>query len=440
MTLNTTDVDLNSPPQAPPPAGLPTVLVLDPSVAQRSLIASIVSRMDYPVLLAETPLEALEICQGPDGSRIGMIISAWQMEGMDGPEFCQAFRDLNAENYTYVILTTARSDRRAKAVGLDAGADDFVARPIDLGELRARIRAGQRMLSMQEALLHRNHEVATTLYDLQKIQSAMNRDLVEARKLQQSFLPEDETHFGPHRLCLRLVTQGQVGGDLLGHFELTDGRLAVFSIDVSGHGIASALLTGRLAGLFSEWNPGHNIASPTPGAPPDPPEALMSRVNESMLGDIDSDLYFTCALVYLDPMTGEVELCQAGHPHPLIRRADGSVEAFGNGGPPVGLIPGAPFDRVTAKLAPGDSMLLYSDGLTECEDSWGDMLEEEGLKELVARAEGDPKTVIDTIHAGVAAHAGIAGFDDDVSMLLLSFGDPDVAGANSTLLKQADAA
>ncbi|UWQ22143.1 PP2C family protein-serine/threonine phosphatase [Jannaschia sp. W003] len=407
-------------PGAPPGADRPVVLVVDDSAAQRRLVCAVLARMDLQVLAADCPHEALALVAGRGAAPVDMVISGWQLPGMDGPAFCRAFRALGAERYTYFLLTTAQSDGRAKALGLDAGADDFVTRPVGMAELRARVRAGLRMIAMQEDLRQRNAEVAAALGELQAIQDAVNRDLVEARRIQRAFLPPDGSRIGGHAIGLRLLTQGPVGGDLLGHFALGDGRLALYSIDVSGHGIASALLAGRLAGLFAADDGGRNVAHRDPRGPPDPPETVMARVNAIMLGGLCEDIYFTAALAYLDRATGALELCQAGHPHPLLRRADGRVEALGDGGPPVGLFGGARFERTHARLHPGDALLLYTDGLTECTDAGGAMLGDEGLAALLART-GDaaPAAALDGIEAGLRAHASPVPFDDDVSMLLI---------------------
>ncbi|WP_308917668.1 fused response regulator/phosphatase [Jannaschia sp. LMIT008] len=405
------------PPPPPPAAGM-KVLVVDDSAAQRRMMGVMLDRMGLSVVTAAGPLEALDLCRGPEGAQIGMVVSDWQMPGMDGPDFCRAFRAIAGDRYAYFILITAGGE---KAGGLEAGADDYVQRPVDFAELRARVRAGLRMLAMQEKLLHRNHEVATTLHDLQVLQDLLSQDLVEARKLQRSFLPAATGTYGGSPLATRLITQGQVGGDLVGHFALPDDRLALYSFDVSGHGVASALMTGRLAGLYSTWKPRHNIVFPDPGAAPDPPEVVVARTNEFMLRSLGSDIYVTVALAYVDLATGVVEFCQAGHPHPMIRRADGAVALVGEGGPPVGLVEGMGFERTTCTLAPGDSLLLYSDGLTECTDTWGDMLEEEGLVDVVRGAGPDPVAALDHIETGLRDFTGIAGFDDDVSMVYFTF-------------------
>ena len=413
---------LQAPPPPPPPAAT-EILVVDDSAAQRHLLRRVIERMGLTVREAGNAADALELMDGADGARISLVISDWQMPDMDGPDLCRAMRAQEARDpaarYVYFVLMTAGAP---KAGGLDAGADDYLARPIDLTELRARVRAGLRMVGMQDDLLHRNHEVATTLHDLQVIQHNTNQDLIEARKLQRASLPPERASFDGGTLRLRLVTSGPVGGDLVGYADLGDGRVALYSIDVSGHGIASAMLTGRLAELFSTWKDRRSVLFPGGATEPDPPEAVVARINEYMMGPtMETDLYFTIVLAYLDLATGAVEFCQAGHPHPLIRRADGTVEQVGDGGPPVGLIDGIGFERCGTALAPGDAILLYSDGLTECEDTWGDMLGEEGLLEILQGVGSDPGSAIDAIEGGVRGFTGIAEFEDDVSMLFFRY-------------------
>ncbi len=397
------------------------VLVVDDSAAQRQLLTSILSRMDFDVVAVEDAPQALFLCMTDSGADIRMVLSDWQMPGMDGPDFCRAFRQLAREEYAYFILMTSGTDRGMKAHGLESGADDFVTRPLDMGELRARIATGRRILEMQEALLHRNHEVRETLGNLTAIHDAMNRDLAEARKLQRAFIPEPHHRIGASELSLRLVTSGQIGGDLVGHFAISETEIALYSIDVSGHGIASALLTGRLAGLFS-WQSRHgNIAFLADGSDVHAPEEVMVRLNELMLLELTSDIYFTAVLAYVDISSGQVTLCQAGHPHPLVRRADGTVERIGRGGPPVGLLPGAEFEATQVTIGAGDCLLIYSDGLTECADTWGDMLEEEGLMDLLAVIPEATEAAMQGIEAAMRAHSGINEFQDDVSMLLFRY-------------------
>ncbi|SDY30490.1 sigma-B regulation protein RsbU (phosphoserine phosphatase) [Jannaschia faecimaris] len=412
----------NAPTAPPPSQDKLRVLVVDDSATQRQLLCSLLSRMDLDVVTVPDAAQALFLCMSDTENPIGMILTDWQMPGMDGPDFCRAFRQLARDDYAYVILMASETDRTRKAVGLEAGADDFVARPLDLAELRARINTGRRILGMQEALQHRNHEVHSTLSELRALHDEMDQDLVEARKLQRAFIPPGTHRFGDSDLSLRLVTSGHIGGDLVGYFQISATRIGLYSIDVSGHGVASALLTGRLSALFSWKSRRANIAFRSNQKDVHRPDQVMKRLNDLMLSEMETDIYFTAVLAYVDTSTGEVLFCQAGHPHPLVRRIDGSVERLGQGGPPVGLLPDMTFDCSTIQLKPGDALLTYSDGLTECANTWGDMLEEEGLMDLLAKIPADTDQAVTAIEAALRAHSGIAEFEDDISMLLFRYG------------------
>lgn len=407
------------------------VLVVDESAAQRYLLSVVLREMGFAVEAVANPQAALDLCRAPEGDDVRMVLSGWHMSGMSGPAFCRAFRALPRTHYAYFILITASDIPGAKALGLTAGADDFLARPVDLDELRARVGAACRMLDMQEKLLHRNHEVATTLADLQSIHDGITRDLAEARKLQRGFLPARRRTTPCGRLGLRLLTCGQVGGDLVGWVPIDATRTALYSIDVAGHGIASALLTGRLAGMFAGMRPRDSIIFDDDPLEPDPPDRVLARVNDFMLGQMGSDIYFTAVLAYVDEARGMVRFAQAGHPHPVLRHADGTIAWLGDGGPPVGLLPDAEYDSVAVRLHPGDALLLHSDGLTECADTWGDMIGEAGLARLlrdapVEGADGVDAT-IERIETGLVDHAGIVGLQDDVSMLLYRWDGPAAA-------------
>ncbi|WGH77377.1 PP2C family protein-serine/threonine phosphatase [Jannaschia ovalis] len=397
------------------------VLVVDDSASQRGLLSAVLRRAGLEVETAPDPGVALSRLLQP-GPSIRMILSDWQMPGMDGPDFCRAVRAFGRDEYVYMILMTSVTDRAQKARGLEAGADDFVTRPLDPAELRARVQTGRRILQMEAQLLERNAQTDAALGELQRMHDLIQRDLAEARQLQRAFLPPAHIRVAGSEVSLRLVTSGQVGGDLVGHFAISPTRIALYSIDVSGHGIASALLTGRLAGKFSWRSPQRNIAFHDPGAPPSRPDRVIDRLNDFMLRELGSDIYFTAVLAYVDLESGAVELCQAGHPHPLLRRADGRVETLGGGGPPVGLLPGARFECVRDRMAPGDMLMCHSDGLTECMDRGGAMLGEDGLAAILGRVPEATEAALDHVGAALDAHAGGRDFDDDISMLMLRFG------------------
>ena len=171
-------------------------------------------RSGYQVTEAASGLAALKSCREdpPD-----LVLSDWMMPEMNGLEFCEAFRKMPRESYGYFILLTSKNERKDIAQGFDAGADDFLTKPVNGAELRARITAAERVVQMEKALNEKNRLIRATLDELQTIYDSIHGDLIEARKLQQSLVSERQRDFGSTEVSLLLRSSGHVGGDLVGY-------------------------------------------------------------------------------------------------------------------------------------------------------------------------------------------------------------------------------
>ncbi|SFC78013.1 Serine phosphatase RsbU, regulator of sigma subunit [Tropicimonas isoalkanivorans] len=401
------------------------VMVVDDSRLQRRILSALLNRWGYCVEEAESAPQALEKCSinPPD-----IVISDWMMPQMNGLEFCRAFRRMQRDTYGYFILLTSKSQSLEVVQGLDAGADDFLTKPVNGDELRARLNAGERVLSMEKELVDKNALLTSTLQELQTLYDSLDSDLTEARKLQQSLVRERFRDFGGSQISLLLRPSGHVGGDLVGFFPINAHRIAAFAIDVAGHGVASALMTARLAGFLSSTSPDQNVAlfeSEYGIYDAHPPEEVAAQLNALMLTELETETYFTLLLADIDLVSGDVRLVQAGHPYPAVQRADGSVEFLGRGGHPVGLFPEARFEPVVTRLAPGDRLFISSDGVTECESPDGKMLDTDGLVDLLGRNRSlRGPDFMESLVWDLARFGGEQEFSDDVSAVLFEFNAP----------------
>ena len=406
----------------PDMAGLSHVLVLENSPAQRRLLATLLRKWGHEVTVCGSPDQALQILSRSD---ISIVLTDWMMPGMSGPDFCRAFRQMDRESYGYVILLTSKSEKSEIVLGLEAGADDFVTKPVNPHELRARIKAGERIVAMQGKLVSQNRKISTTLAELRSLYDALDRDLLEAKRLQESLVRETFRPLHNGSVALLLRSSGHVGGDLVGFFPIPGNRVGLFSLDVSGHGVTSALLAARMAGLLGTAAPEQNVAlvqDRDGNWVALPPDDVARKLNQMMFDEVETDLYFTICLADLNLDTGAVSMVQAGHPHPAILRADGTVDWVGDGGMPIGLLPGARFETVDFTLNPGDRLLLHSDGFTECSNPIGGYLGEDGLAELLIRNAGAaPDAFLPHLVTELEAYSNRADFDDDVSALCLHF-------------------
>lgn len=297
---------------------------------------------------------------------------------------------------------------------------------------------------MEGQLRSRNRVVNQTLDELRVMYDGVERDLRAAQRLQESLLPELHQRHGGARISLLLRASGHVGGDLVGTYPIDARRIGIYALDVSGHGVSSALVTARLSGYLSGHSPVRHLALRRDAQGQlvhRPPEETVARLNRLMLAEVASDHYLTLLLAEVDTSTGAVALCQAGHPNPVIQRRDGRIEFPGGGGFPVGLLPDALYTRLPLTLSPGDRLLLTSDGIGECEDPEGRQLGQEGLKDILTRCgAATGQGFLDALMAELEGYAGEAGFGDDISVVNLEFTTPPDEGAPDSEAAQGTAA
>ena len=405
------------------------VLVVDDSRVQRRILCASLKRWGFSVREADSGLEALEICRDdpPD-----LVMSDWMMPGMDGLDFCREFRAMPRDSYGYFILLTSKNRKEEIAYGLDAGADDFLTKPVNASELRARIAAGDRILRMEREVNEKNRLVKSTLDELQSLYDALDSDLIEAKKLQQSLVSDRYRDFGPAEVSLLLRSCGHVGGDLVGFFPISATRVGLYGIDVSGHGISSALMTARLAGYLSAVTPDQNLAlrrMPDGSFTPKHPSETIAALNQLILNEMETEHYFTLLLADADLVSGKIIMAQAGHPYPAIQRANGQVEFIGGGGLPVGLIDGAEYRDFEISMAPGDRLVIHSDGVVECTAPNGTLLDDQGFAQILRELrQTRGMACLESLTWKLVEFAQTDDLADDVSAVLLEFKPSPIVG------------
>ncbi len=406
----------------PASEGVKLVLVVDDSRAQRVTLRKMLERMGYTVLEAEGGKEALEIA---DSRPVDLVLSDWVMPGMDGIAFCEAFRTLDREGYGYFILLTSKSESGDVRTAFEAGADDFLSKPVDVVELGARLNAGERIVRMQADLAQKNRQLTDLVDELQNLSDALDKDLDEARALQQSLVPERHFKMQNAEVSLLLRPAGKVGGDLVGFLPITEDNIGVYSIDVSGHGIASALMTARIAGLLSGATPERNLALEW-GADKEiemrRPDAICHQLNTHLIDEMDTEHYITAMMADCDLKSGKIKIVQAGHPPAIIMSRNGETRLVGEGGMPIGLLPGPSFDVFEVTLEPGERLFFFSDGLDECPGANGGFLETAGLQQLLTQSQAlSGEQFFEALIWDVYRFAGGTTPDDDISGVVLDY-------------------
>ena len=247
--------------------------------------------------------------------------------------------------------------------------------------------------------------------------TALRQELHIATRIQRSLLPERFPERPEFDLCAELHTVGEVGGDFYDFFDLPDGRLGLVIADVSDKGIAAALFMAIARTVIRA------IAQivPAPGACLEQANALLSKDNTAAM-------FVTTFYGVLDPATGEFRYANAGHnpPYHIVR---GKVAALARtGGMALGAIEDLAFAERNMLLHPAESLLLYTDGVTEAFDARGEQFGAARLEAALAAAPTDPRQMIAAVVGAVDAFAGSAPPADDLTLLAMTYRGSAAAG------------
>jgi len=325
----------------------PEILVVDDDGMSRRVLARLLNAAGYNCLVSKDGSEALGMIHESPPS---LLLLDFDMPGPNGAEVLRRLRSDNDPAVAQIpaIMLTAHGSEQSEVSCLQAGADDFVTKPVNASVLRARIETQLRLRSMRQQVEQQNDE-------LEKWRRDLERDLAAARLTQQSLIPQKPLVMPGWQVatCYRPVIQ--VGGDIYGWLRMKDGRILFWIADGTGHGAAAALLTTLAKLLFHYGSIEH-----------DAPTSLMEAVNHDFRSIFGARSFMTAMCVALDPGTGHAAMVGAGHPPLLIFRHDGTTQSIGSVAPPLGLKQ-CKFTETPVDLKPGDAFLLYTDGILR----WG---------------------------------------------------------------------
>ena len=234
----------------------------------------------------------------------------------------------------------------------------------------------------------------------------IDQEMRVATLIQQQFLPRELPHLRDWQVAAYYEPARAVGGDFYDFIELPDGRIGIVVGDVTDKGVPAALVMARTHSILRSEAP--RLASPA---------KVLERANELLVAEMPERMFVTCLYLVLDPQSGLVVFANAGHNLPYVRTADGVIELRATG-MPLGLLPGMRYDEVEATIAPGQSALLYSDGLVEAHDPGGAMYGFPRLREELATTDLTGSELVDHLLEGLHAFTG-RGWEqeDDITIV-----------------------
>jgi len=263
------------------------------------------------------------------------------------------------------IMLTGHGGEESEVRCLEAGANDFVTKPINQAVLRARIETQLRLQTMRAQLQTQNDE-------LEAWRSNLERDLAAARLTQQSLIPQKPPALDGWDVAAVYQPVIQVGGDIYGWLRMADERTLFWIADATGHGASAALLTTLAKLLFHHGSVENRN-----------PTEIMRAVNNDFRSIFGARSFMTAMCVALQPTTGRATVVGAGHPPLLVARRAGGTEEIASSAPPLGLLERSEFVETHVDLARGDTFFLYTDGLYGAENGHAPRLNPARLGEML---------------------------------------------------------
>lgn len=366
---------------------------LQPLVQQR--MRRYVRTGQYQFVFAQNGVEALERLRADD--EIVIVLSDINMPKMDGLALLDQIPKVNP-NIRSVIIS-AYGDMKNIRTAMNRGAFDFVTKPVDFDDLKLTIdRTLQQLLEWRDALGARDRLVA------------LQNELNVASQMQQSILPKKFPEGAGFQVFASMKPARSVGGDFFDVMRLEGGLLGLAVADVSDKGVPAALfmmstrtvLKGAAIGLGS-------------------PAEVLQEVNDLLCEDNETAMFVTLIYAVYDPSTRKLTFANGGHNTPVVISADGKATRLPlTGGVALGLVPGLEYQQASVTLSPGDSVVLYTDGVTE---AMNESEEEFGMDRLEGLfAESKPATaqaVNEVIFDAVMDFAGDAPQSDDITCMTL---------------------
>lgn len=460
------------------PSPRASILIVEDSRIQAKILANKLQAAGYDVRIAENGQIGLDRIRE---SRPTLVISDIEMPHMTGYELCSAVKsDPQLRTIPFILLSTL-SDAQDIIKGLHCGADNYVTKPyhpdyligrvaslletplshvqdeqeleVTLGGTRYAVKAGrQQVLNLlvstfenaveknlelirineeltiaKEQLTHWNEELEVLNNRLESANDRMSQDLDAAAKVQQSLLPTSEPDAAGVTFSWKYLPCDELAGDFLNLFRLDERHIALYVVDVSGHGVASSLLSVTIGRMLTPQVSSSSLLLQEVDGTQErrvvPPSEVAAELNRRFPMEEQNGLYFTMAYGLLDLETLEFSFVSAGH-DPIVHLPKGGVPQFIEaGGMAIGWVDDMEYQQKTLQLQPGDRLFLYSDGIPE---AMNESLEQFSMRQMLEMLElGSAKALdqsVSLLFHSVQRWCSKEGPKDDVSILGLEIG------------------
>lgn len=375
------------------------ILIIDDEQVTQLLLKRTLEKQGYQVAIASDGKEGLAKAKA---IRPALIICDWMMPQMNGLEVCRRVKAIRELSTTFFILLTALDSVEDRVTGLNEGADDFLCKPIAMHEITARVRAGLRLHQLSQ--------------DLQKQKQLLEAELAEAAAYVRSILPQPLHHSGLN-IDMRFIPSRELGGDSFDYFWLDSEHLAIYLLDVSGHGLRASLPSLSVINLLRSQNlKNTNYYQPS---------SVLASLNQIFQMSEQNDKYFTIWYGVYNHKKRKLIYSTAGHPPGILlsklHSQDVVEQKLKTPGIPVGMFVDAQYVDLSCVVPDSSSLYIFSDGIYEFEPRNGFHWGLDKFINLLKKHQKTPDRDLGRLLQYVRDWHPNFQFDDDLSIMQIDF-------------------
>ncbi len=384
------------------------MLVDDEPMVTQALALFLELETEYEVVTCISGAEALErLADGP----VDVVVSDFLMPGMTGLELLAEVGRRDPEIPRLMLTGYADKENAIRAIN-EVGLFQYLEKPLDNDQFLLALKNALAHKGVRAALHDKIQELDRTLHQRDELSARdeeMRRELDWARTIQAKFLPEEVPGADPFGLSVVYRPAMAVGGDFYEFVSLAEGNLGIVVADSAGHGVQAALGTALLK--FSTAG----LAGKDLG-----PGDILARMNEVLFQGLPREIPVAAAVAVVEPAAGRIRLAGAGLPHPILVEKTGNMQLQPANGLLLGLVDGAmynPGNEVVLTPQVGDSLLLFSDGLSEAQNAEDEFYGEGRLQEDIADLAGTAGQDLLESLADRALAYGLREYRDDLTVV-----------------------
>jgi len=250
---------------------------------------------------------------------------------------------------------------------------------------------------------------------VQELNNRLSAQIEQIARIQRTLLPDKNPDIPGFEIATSYIPSDDTGGDYYDYYHYPDGRLGVLIADVSGHGAGAATVMAMLRAIIHCYEIDNTVD----------PARFADYCNAKLAQSRLEGNFVTAFFCVIDPATGRIVWSRAGHNPPRIRRADGTIDVISSAGTlPLGVIDELGAESDSGVLNPGDTLVLYTDGITELRDRSNELFGEERFDDAIHRCSGMPECVVDSVHQAMFKFTGCMTRQDDQTLVVVRRSGP----------------